>query len=288
MLHHFLFIHNYMPTTRDIKFKKKDGGQLDEARSNRKYGVRLPLKSHAARFADIERIIQGYPHRKEGRFQFITFYDLNIDLENVLGMARSLSAFKFYVDGNEIPKSKTSAIQRVLFCEYKNQCQGVCMRSAIWHPTSYQGFSVPDILHLILAETYFEPDIADLKEMAYIGQKAGWISFETTKTHNITHINPTKLLSTVKNGLSLECSYCPIIKWEEIEKQVQEIPPDRLHIETDLEGEEGETTVEPILVSFTEEQIDLLVAKISTKMQHVFRDLFIEAGLLKKRSSKKS
>ncbi|MFW9917067.1 MAG: hypothetical protein ACFFGZ_15785 [Candidatus Thorarchaeota archaeon] len=240
--------------------------------SKARFKVRLPVKSTAAAFGDIMQIVKRFSHWSEGRFLYVTFDEPERDLETLLSIAKSLSAFQFYIDNEEIKKAEITYLQRILFCEDAKRCNGVCTHGAVWNTTRYWKHKLPKVINVLRNEQSLEIEGHDVKGILAAGEKEQWIIFQETQTETKVLIDKEKLQANIREGLHRELQFCSLINWKAIEQQIDELAPVWGTWDKTEEAGEEAADGEALLVRLPDEQIELLAIKIAQALAELLKN----------------
>ncbi len=222
--------------------------------------IRINKKTTSASLPDILNIIKNYEKKEDDSFWYIVFPAINSDLEELYELTNNWKTTRLWIQGKEIPNKLRWGIRDIVFCIYREKCEGQCMRDLRMNLYSY---NYDDIL--IMEKMGENESIGGLKKwFENMSEERGSedthyfrerlrkfldsqiIQIEDNK--NVI-LNKELLKKTVKKLYELELEYCPIIEEDNTIDIIEQFPnttalPERIQRELEIERDTEETEVE--------------------------------------------
>ncbi|MGC9781336.1 MAG: hypothetical protein HZR80_18995 [Candidatus Heimdallarchaeota archaeon] len=251
-----------------------------------KYEIHIGKRSakSSSYYPDVKKIIEKYSYDEDKYYFYVSINELNDDLKNLLSIARWWKAFKLFINGNNIERKDVHLIYKILYCEFKSDCEGIC-----FHPisTMYKGerseYSVYKLIKK-LKEIHDEG-----WNLEYYLRNKRWSKKSENEKEKKYQINKSLLIEEIQGSYSLVDDYCDIYDFEKMKKELDSIKTkfsfpkyfsENVEYETDnnmedndLSQENGKFQIKQQVLFLPEEQIDLLAKKIGKEMEKVLKKL---------------
>ena len=262
----------------DSKGKTIDFDSISDKEYNKrtgKYIVRIRTQSESASFKDVMKIVERYPNWVEDKLRFVVFEEANIDLYNLIDLTRRWKVFRLIIDGNEYEREEVDRIVETLYCEYKDQCNGICM-----HYKSYYFFNnkrLDEIIEL-MNQSEFSWDIMRLLE------RENWAKQNKDEENEYYLIDKEDCKREIKDYLRFEEEFCPIYDPKKIDEILEDVPEKITNTRRITFIQNEQLTEEEIearnkerkTIFLTEEQMDIIAKKISEEMEIILKKLLKE------------
>ncbi|MCE7748953.1 MAG: hypothetical protein GPJ51_11185 [Candidatus Heimdallarchaeota archaeon] len=226
--------------------------ELDET----KCMIRINRRSSSASMPDINSIIEKCDNEEDDRFWYVIFQAITPELEELYELTGGWKSTKLWVYGKEIPKSLRWRIRSIIFCNYRDDCEGVCMHDLGMNLHSY---NYTDILleekigkneSIKGLKKWFEEMGEEKKGDSAYRFRACLKSFIDSQVIKIKNnesaiLDKEQLKEVVKNLYNYELEYCPSIVKEKTIDIIDQFPnttmlPIRFQKELQMEQESEE------------------------------------------------
>jgi len=257
----------------------------DLAKKEGKYKVRIVTKSSSASFPDVMRIVNRYSSYIEDELRYVIFDDVSDDLEELIDLSSSWKVFRFYIDDEMIKKDDLYHVKRALFCEFKNECDGICSQSVgsynrMGEHVSINVYTLLDRINNI--------DLEDMWSVRRILEKKRWVK-KTENSKEIKYVvDLEKLEDEVNSKYSFFTKYCNLYDNNKIHQEISKIKTKYVinkalsddhisvedfeaHMDEEIESISSDEVKQYLTLS--EEQMDLLAKKISKEIEKVLKKL---------------
>lgn len=273
-------------TTKVRRIDFEDEEITEEIKTEGKYKVRIVTKSSSASFPDVMKIVNKYPNYVEDDLRYVIFDELNDDLEELIDLSSSWKVFRFYIDGEIIKKDNLFRIKEALFCEYRNNCDGICTQST----GSYNRMGNYESINIYrLIDNINNIDLEDRWSVRNILEREKCVKKTENDEETKYFIDLDMLKDEIQNKYSIFSKYCNLFDFDKIIEQLDKIET-QFVVKKDIEYISSEDSVLYIdeesddfgselngqFLTLSEDQMDLLAQKIGKEMEKVLKKLMKE------------